>query len=95
MSTWIVPGLGTDNPAVIEERLARDDARRAIAALARTPSRGGAVAASCSAVFLLQAAGLLANRRGDDVLVARTGVAAPRAGLLVDADRMVSTTARS
>ncbi len=62
-STWIIPGLGLENPAVIEERLAHGDARRAIAALRRHAARGGAVAASCSAVFLLQAAGLLAGRR--------------------------------
>ncbi len=62
-STWIIPGLGTDNPLVIAERLARADAKRAIAAVRRHAMRGGAVAASCSAVFLLQAAGLLAGRR--------------------------------
>ena len=62
-STWIVPGLGTENPAAIEERLARDDAARAVAAIRRHATGGGAVAASCSAVFLLRAAGLLAGRR--------------------------------
>jgi transcriptional regulator GlxA family with amidase domain len=62
-STWIVPGLGTENPAVIAERLALDDARRAVAAIRGHAARGGAVAASCSAVFLLQAAGLVAQRR--------------------------------
>jgi len=62
-STWIVPGLGTENPAAIARRLAREDALRAMAALRRHVDRGGRVAASCSAVFLLQAAGLLAGRR--------------------------------
>ena len=88
-STWIVPGLGTENPAVIEERLARDDARRAIDAIRRHAARGGAVAASCSAVFLLQAAGLVAQRR-----VTTSWWLAPELQRLepegcVDADRMV------
>src|ERR1700748_1083379 len=34
-STWIVPGLGTDNPRRIQERLARDEARGAIAGIRR------------------------------------------------------------
>ena len=88
-STWIIPGLGLENPAVIEERLARDDARRAIAALRRHAARGGAVAASCSAVFLLQTAGLLAGRRATTSwwLAPELRRLEPTCG--VDADRMV------
>lgn len=62
-STWVVPGLGVDQAAPLAARLTRTDAQRAIAALRRHAARGGRVAASCSAVFLLQAAGLLQGRR--------------------------------
>ena len=88
-STWIVPGLGTDNPAVIEQHLACDDARRAIAALRRHAARGGAVAASCSAVFLLQAAGLLANRRATTSWWLAPALRRMEPACVVDADRMV------
>ena len=88
-STWIVPGLGVDNPAALASRLESEDALQAIAALRRHAARGGAVAASCSAVFLLQAAGLLAERR-----VTTSWWLAPELRRLeprcqVDADRMV------
>ena len=88
-STWIVPGLGTDNPAVIEERLARTDARHAIAAMRRHAARGGTVAASCSAVFLLQAAGLLAHRRATTSWWLAPELRRLEPACEVDADRMV------
>ena len=88
-STWIVPGLGTDNPAVIEERLARADAQRAIAAVRRHAARGGTVAASCSAVFLLQAAGLLAQRRATTSWWLAPELRRLEPACEVDADRMV------
>ncbi|MGA9913385.1 MAG: helix-turn-helix domain-containing protein [Paraburkholderia sp.] len=62
-SIWIVPGLGLESPLDIPGRLEQDDALTAIKALRAHARRGGTVAASCSAVFLLQAAGLLAGRR--------------------------------
>lgn len=61
-STWIVPGVGLDHAGVIATRLTQDDARRATRALAAQVAAGGQVAASCSAVFLLQAAGVLPGR---------------------------------
>lgn len=88
-STWIVPGLGIDDAGAIATYLASADARRATAAVVAHAGRGGRVAASCSAVFLLQAAGLLAGRR-----VTTTWWLAPELRRLeprcvVDADRMV------
>ena len=88
-STWIIPGLGVDSPAALALRLGDDDAARAIAAVGRHGARGGAVAASCSAVFLLQAAGLLRGRR-----VTTSWWLAPELRRIepecsVDADRMV------
>ena len=62
-STWIVPGLGTESPKAIDQRLAMPDSVAAIKALKAHLTAGGAVAASCSAVFLLQACGALAGRQ--------------------------------
>ncbi|MCW5650987.1 MAG: helix-turn-helix domain-containing protein [Ramlibacter sp.] len=88
-STWVVPGLATNTPALLRTRLAQADAGRVVAALAAHAGQGGAVAASCSAVFLLQAAGLLAGRT-----ITTTWWLAPllqqwAPGCRVDADRMV------
>ncbi|MFZ6654495.1 GlxA family transcriptional regulator [Undibacterium sp. TJN19] len=62
-STWIIPGLGLDNPKSIPQRLAQPDALLAIRALRAHARHGGSIAASCSAVFLLQAADLLATHK--------------------------------
>lgn len=88
-STWIVPGLGIARPAALAQRLARDDARLAIRALQAHARAGGAVAAGCSAVFLLQAAGLLAGRAATTSwwLAALLQRMAPDCA--VDADRIV------
>jgi transcriptional regulator GlxA family with amidase domain len=88
-STWIVPGLGVDQASALADRLARDDARAASEGLRRHAARGGEVAASCSAVFLLQAAGLLDGRRATTSwwLAPRLQGLAPLCR--VDADRMV------
>lgn len=62
-SAWIVPGLSTESPRAIRARLEDAGTRHAVAALRTQWAAGGTVAASCSAVFLLQAAGVLAGRR--------------------------------
>lgn len=62
-TTWVIPGLGTTHAAAVRERLARPDALKLSKAIARHVSRGGRVAASCTAVFLLHQAGVLADRR--------------------------------
>ena len=88
-STWIVPGLGVDQASALNHRLAQDDALAAIEGLRRHAGRGGEVAASCSAVFLLQAAGLLEGRRATTSwwLASELQRLAPRCH--VDAARMV------
>lgn len=88
-STWILPGLGATSPEAIRQRIARADAIRAAECISRHAKSGGRVAASCSAVFLLHAAGLLGGRR-----VTTTWWLAPFLKQLapdctVDADRMV------
>lgn len=88
-STWIIPGLGVDSPAALAARLASDDAKRAIDSVRRHGARGGAVAASCSAVFLLQAAGLLRGRRVTTSWWLAPELRRIEPQCIVDADRMV------
>lgn len=61
-STWVVPGLGVDSPGDVSARLSSPAAHKAALRLAWHVAGGGTVAASCTAVFLLQAAGLLQQR---------------------------------
>jgi transcriptional regulator GlxA family with amidase domain len=88
-STWVVPGLGLENRRALADRFTAPDALRAIAALQAHARTGGAVAASCSSVFLLQAAGLLAGRRVTTTwwFAALLQRLEPRC--VVDADRIV------
>jgi transcriptional regulator GlxA family with amidase domain len=88
-STWVIPGLGLESSRAIMNRFAQPDALRAIKALQVHARAGGTVAASCSAVFLLQSADLLAGRR-----VTTSWWLAPllqqlESRCVVDADRMV------
>ncbi|QSQ17615.1 GlxA family transcriptional regulator [Myxococcus landrumensis] len=62
-STWVIPGLGTNHAAAVNERLARPDATALSKLIARHVCRGGRVAAACTAVFLLRQAGVLPRRR--------------------------------
>jgi transcriptional regulator GlxA family with amidase domain len=88
-SIWVLPGLGLNTPADVAQRLATADAAKAMTALARHADNGGHVAASCSAVFLLQSAGLLKGRRATTTwwLAALLQDMAP--DCRVDADRMI------
>jgi len=88
-ATWIVPGLGLENTHAIATRLASGDAQRAIQAVAAHAARGGRVAASCSAVFLLQAAGLLPRRRVTTSWWLAAELRRLEPNCIVDADRMV------
>ena len=62
-SLWILPGLGLNTPEAVTARMAEADVAALLPRLTRHINAGGRVAASCSAVFLLQAAHLLAGRR--------------------------------
>lgn len=62
-SVWVIPGLGVDEPAALEQRLQAADAALVARAIARHVRAGHRVAASCTAVFLLHRAGVLKNRR--------------------------------
>ena len=88
-SRWIIPGLGLNSEDDLRAVLARDDMRQLAVAIARHLARGGKVAAACSAVFLLERAGLLDRRRVTTTwwlapLLQRT---APTC--VVEADRMI------
>lgn len=55
----VLPGLGMATPPAITAALQRPDIARGIELVARAASRGAWVAASCSATFVLAAAGVL------------------------------------
>jgi transcriptional regulator GlxA family with amidase domain len=88
-STWIVPGLGIENPAALRAYLAEPASQVAIRCIAAHARHGGRVAASCSAVFLLQAAGVLANRRVTTSWWLASELGRLEPSCVVDADRMV------
>jgi transcriptional regulator GlxA family with amidase domain len=88
-STWVVPGLGLDNADALTVGLTSAPALAAAKAIAAHAQRGGRVAASCSAVFLLQAAGLLAQRRVTTSWWLASTLRHMEPTCTVDADRMV------
>lgn len=61
-SVWVLPGLGLNTEQAVAQRLAQPDALALCTRMAEHVRGGGQVAAGCSAVFLLRAAGLLAGR---------------------------------
>jgi transcriptional regulator GlxA family with amidase domain len=90
-SVWIVPGLGIDSVARLTRRLNEPDAHVAAKAIAAHLRRGGTVAAACSAVFLLQLAGALEDKK-----VTTTWWLAPKLQRLspqckIDVNRMIVT----
>lgn len=62
-SVWILPGLGLNTPEAVTARLADADVAKLLPRMVQHVEGGGRIAASCSSVFLLQAAGLLVGRR--------------------------------
>lgn len=88
-STWIVPGLGLDSPSAVAQRLSNAASDKAVSRLRRHVNGGGSVAASCSAVFLLQAAGLLRGRRATTSWWLASELRRLQPDCEVDADRMV------
>lgn len=88
-SVWVLPGFGLDTPELLRTRMEDADARRLVRALARHAHAGGTVAASCSAVFFLQAAGLLAGRKATTTWWLAPLLQRLQPDARVDADRMV------
>jgi transcriptional regulator GlxA family with amidase domain len=90
-SLWIIPGLATDTPSRVDQRLLQSDAQALASRIATHVQEGGRVAAVCSAVFLLAAAGVLSSRRATTTwwLAAHLQALSPQTRL--DTDRMVCT----
>jgi len=88
-SIWIVPGLSTHTTAAVDHRLAQSDLIATLPLLRSHVNKGGAVAASCSGVFLLQAAGLLVDKKVTTSwwLAAHLKAREPRS--VVDANRLI------
>ena len=61
-SIWVVPGIGVNNRREVHGFEARAEVQQVVAALQKHIGKGGRIAAACSAVFLLQFAGLLNGR---------------------------------
>lgn len=88
-SIWVVPGLATSSATIVDSRLSQPDALRAVKALKEKVRAGGTVAASCSAVFLLQAAGLLKNKKVTTTWWLASHLQNIEPACAVDANRMV------
>lgn len=88
-SVLVLPGLGFANRKELLQRLKREDAALIARRIAAHVDAGGEVAASCSAVFLLQAAGLLVGRRATTFWLLAPVLAHLEPGCVVDSDRMV------
>lgn len=87
-SVCVIPGLGAD-PAVIVERMREPDGRAIARRLSAHVASGGEIAASCSAVFVLHAAGLLAHRRATTTWWLGPALARMEPTCTVQADRMI------
>lgn len=86
---WVVPGIGMHTARDATRRLTEPDAVRAVAALRAQARAGATVAGSCSAVYLLQAAGLLAGRRATTSWWLSHGLQQLEPACQVDDTRMV------
>jgi transcriptional regulator GlxA family with amidase domain len=88
-SIWVVPGLGLESTAAIRKRLSQPDAKRTIEVLRLKAHSGNVVAASCSAVFLLQAADLLIDKKVTTSWWLAPQLQRMEPRCVVDANRMV------
>jgi transcriptional regulator GlxA family with amidase domain len=88
-STWIVPGLALNTEQDVRHGIERPDCQRLARAISAHVHRGGQVAACCSAVFLLQLAGVLNGRRATTSWWLASLLQRLSPGCRVEADRMV------
>jgi transcriptional regulator GlxA family with amidase domain len=89
-SVIVVPGLAVPRIAALLQRLERQDCADAARLLTAHWKAGGGLAASCSAVFLLHLAGVLAERRVTTSWWLGPSLAQLSPDCIVDSDRMVS-----
>ena len=85
----VIAGLSATTPAAVAALLARPDVARVADRLPRLAARGVTIAASCSATFVLGAAGLLAGRRATTTWWLAPELARRFPTVELDADRMV------
>lgn len=85
----IAPGIGAKTEEEIEARLADPDSRAAAVWLATAAAQGATLAASCTAVFLLAAAGVIGDRRCVTTWWLGPALLRHSPACRVDADQMV------
>ena len=85
----VIAGLGLATPAQLDAALVRPDVVRGIELIARAEAKGVLVAASCSATFLLGAAGVLDGREATTTWWLGATFAARFPRVTVRADQMV------
>lgn len=88
-SAWVVPGLGMQHGTDIARQMQSTEAKSAIRAIKAHGASGGSIAASCSGVFLLQAADLLIGRKVTTSWWLAPELIRLESRCVVDADRMV------
>ncbi|MBA8885954.1 transcriptional regulator GlxA family with amidase domain [Dokdonella fugitiva] len=88
-SVLLVPGIWVADARELRTRLDADDCRQAVRHIAAHVAGGGQVAASCSAVFLLQAAGVLAGRHATTTWWLAPELARIAADVRVEANRIL------
>lgn len=88
-SVWVLPGIGLTSAGDAARRLAQPDAQALARRVARHVAGGGRVAAACSAVFLLQLAGLLEGRRATTAWWLAPALRAMAPGCRLETEHMV------
>lgn len=85
----VLPGLGAATPGEVDALLARADVRLGVDLLSRAAAKGALVAASCSATFVLAAAGVLDGREATTTWWLGSAFAARFPRVVLRPDRMV------
>ncbi len=92
--TWLVPGIGINSALLASARLAQPDAQAATTLLKKASQAGSRIAASCSAVLLLQQAGLLVDKRVTTAWWLAPLLQQRESSCQIDANRMIVSDGR-
>jgi transcriptional regulator GlxA family with amidase domain len=85
----LVPGIWVEDVRQLQARLEREDCAQLVRYLHRRAAAGASIAASCSAVFLLQAAGLLEGREATTTWWLAPELARRAPGTRLDGNRIL------